>query len=191
MVHALETGAPRMDEGLTPQPRRVEPEASAAHFLPVAATAATDVVEVIAPRRRILPSSTNRDAFRAGRSGHTKKVILFGIITALAGLSYGGWWTLNQAWETLRTPISSISLTIIVAASAVTLTVVVLGLGFRPKIRYWYWGFLSHSVAQILLGSELWLAGPRTAALALVVYPIPSLLGVVTLWCLLSKTPRG
>ena len=200
MVRALETKTPQMDDGLTPQPRRVEPEASAAHFLPVAATAATaataasaatDVVEVIAPRRRILPSSTNREAFRAGRSGHTKKVILFGIITALAGLSYGGWWTLNQAWETLRTPISSISLTIIVAASAVTLAVVVLGLGFRPKIRYWYWGFLSHFVAQILLGSELWLAGPRTAALALVVYTIPSLLGMVTLWCLLSKTPRG
>lgn len=191
MVRALQTKTPQMDDGLTPQPRRVEPEASAAHFLPIAATARTGIVEVIAPPQLVLQSAPNRAATQTGRTGHAKTAILFGIITALAGLSYGGWWTLNQAWETLRTPISGISLTIIVAASAVTLAVVVLGLGFRPKVRYWYWGFLSHALAQILLGSELWLAGPRTAALALIVYPIPSLLGMVTLWCLLSKTPRA
>jgi hypothetical protein len=190
MVHALETGAPRMDEGLTPQPRRVETKASAAQFLPMAATAGTGVVDVIAHQRLTLQSSSDRVGTQARWGGDAKTATL-GMFSALAGLTYGGWWTLNQAWETLGVPISGFSLTIIVAGSAVTLAVVVLGLGLRPKIRYWYWGFLSHALAQILLGSELWLAGPRSAALALIVCPIPSLLGMVALWCLLRKIPKA
>jgi hypothetical protein len=187
-VDLLERGISANDEeNLTPRPRRFQEKPAT----PTHALVSSQLVELAS--NSVHPNAAHKVKFRedppkttptAESEGQSTRLFKISILSLLGSLTFFGWWTLNRAWETLQTPISNFTLLILAAACVPTLTTLTRGFPLKGNMPKWYRGFLIHSVAQILLGSELWLCGPSTATLGFIVLTIPSVLGMVAYVCL-------
>jgi len=181
------------EESLTPRPRRFQQKPAT----PTNAIVCTQLAEVTRnsadPRAEYQtrcqedPRQADSDAVPKGRP---TKLMTIAILLLLGSLSFVGWWTLNQAWETLQTPISNFTLMILVATCAPTVATLIRGIPPEGHLPRWCRTFVGHSAAQILLGAELWLFGPSTATLGVIVWTIPSVLGMVAYVCLVRRAPQ-
>ena len=184
IVDLLERGiAANDEENLTPRPRRFQQKP----VTPANPVVSTQLVEMASNSLR--SNAAHQVSYRedppqtvptAETVGQPTGLLTISILSLLGSLTFFGWWTLNRAWETLQTPISNFTLLVLAAACVPTLTTLTRGFPVKGNMPTWYRGFLGHSVAQILLGAELWLLGPSTATLGFIVWTIPSVLGMVT-----------
>jgi len=190
IVNLLERSIDADDaENQTPRPRRFQQKPAT----PTNSVVSTQLVELAS--NSIHPDAADRvqsleDPPQADIGptpiGQQTRLMSITVLTLLGSLTFFGWWTLNQAWETLQTPISNFTLLVLVAIGVVTFTTFILGFPLRGNLSKWYGSFLGHSMAQMLLGVELWLGGPSTATLGFIVWIIPSVLGMIALQPLLK-----
>jgi hypothetical protein len=194
VVDLLERSIATHDEdNLTPRPRRFQQKPGT----PTNAVACTQLVEMTRnsadPRAEYQrgyhedPRQADSDAVPEGQP---TKLMTTAILLSIGSLSFFGWWTLNQAWEALQTPISNFTLLVLVATCVPTVTTLIRGIPLEGNVPNWYRTFVGHSVAQILIGAELWLRGPSTATLGIIVWTIPSVLGIVAYVCLVRRAPE-
>jgi len=170
------------EENLTPRPRRFQ-QKPATPTNSVVSTQLVEMARTSADPRTERQTGYNEDPrqadFDAIPMGQPTRLMTFAVLLLLGSLTFFGWWTLNQAWETLQTPISNFTLLVLVAICILTFTTFIWGFPLKGNLSKWYGSFLGHSAAQILLGAELWMFGPNTAALGVIVWAIPSVLGMV------------
>jgi hypothetical protein len=193
-VDLLERGiAANDEENLTPRPRRFQ-QKPATPTNAVVSTQSVELARISADPRAEHQARYREDPPQATPTtesvSQSTGLFAISILSLLGSLTFFGWWTLNRAWETLHTPISNFTLLVLAAACVPTLTTLTRGFPLKGNMPKWYRGFLSHSVAQILLGSELWLFGPSSATLGFIVWTIPSALGMVICTCLVRWAPQ-